>query len=281
MAGGPTLWSEERIAERIREGRGQGEYERYSPWMYVQEFSSRGTQTRIPGVKVRRVIHTFSYLERAFYLLAEFHPGFLDYREQFPMDRAVTTAAAKALRIKHPQYPKTRNPVVMTLDAVVAMKGPNGDEHLAAFDVKPARMLEKPRVLEKLSLHKAYCAHVGIAHYIFTERSCSKAKVRNIDWIRMSLPKDGEVESVEGLFATHPAMMLQRLAACRRAPVMTNFCAKYDAEHALPRGTGLRVMKQLLWNRQATTDLSSDRIELALVRAGSPSDVASFGGRLQ
>lgn len=281
MAGGPQIWTEELIAERASHGRGQGEYERYSPWMFVQEFSSRGTQTRIPSVKLRRTIHTFSYLERAAFLLAEFHPEFLDYREQYAMDRGITTSAARALRIRHPRYPKTRNPIVMTLDAVVAMRAPDGTEHLAGLDVKPARLLEKSRVLEKLSLHKAYCAHVGMQHFVFTEQSFSKARVRNIDWIRMSLFKDGELETVEGMFTTHPVSMLKRLAACKRAPIMNQFCTKYDIEHGLPRGTGLRIMKQLLWSRRAFTDMNAERIELALVRAGSPSEVAPFGGRQQ
>lgn len=281
MPGGPHIWTEELIAERASKGRGRGEYERYSPWMFVQEFSSRGTQTRIPSVKLRRTIHTFSYLERAAFLIAEFHPGFLDYREQFPMDRSITTSAAKKLRIKHPRYPKTRNPIVMTLDAVVVMHAPDGTEQMAGIDVKPARMLQEPRTLEKLSLHRAYCAHVGIQHIVFSEENFTKARVRNIDWIRMSLPRDGELETVEGMFTTHPEQMLARLAQYKRAPVLNEFCKKYDVEYGLPRGTGLRVMKQLLWSRRAATDMNAERIELALVRAGSPSEVAPFGARLQ
>lgn len=261
---GPTIWSEDLIEERLRMGRGQGEGPGYQPWLYVQEFSSRGTQTRIPGLKVRRTHHTFSYLERAFFLIAEFQPEFVDLREQFPMDRGVTLGAAKALGIRHPRYPKTQSPLVMTLDAVVTTREPSGGVRLAAWDVKPARMLRKPRVLEKLSLHKAYCAHVGIQHSLFTEQSYSRQMVRNIDWIRMGISRDEDVGCDD--LGVHPQQMLERLAACRRAPVMTEFCASYDKACSLEPGTGLRVMKGLLWNHQAVTDLCADRIELALVR---------------
>ena len=65
---------------------------RYLPWLYVQEFSSKGTQTRIPGVKVRRTVHTFSYLERALFLYLEFQDNFLGFHEQSPMDRRITLA---------------------------------------------------------------------------------------------------------------------------------------------------------------------------------------------
>lgn len=275
---GPKVWSEELIAERIKNGRGQGSYRSYQPWMYVQEFSSRGTQTRIPGVKVARTVHTFSYLERALFLLAEFQRGFVDFREQFPMDRAVTLGAAKTLGIKHPVYPKTRNPVVMTMDAVVTMSGKGGEQSVAGWDVKPARMLEKARVLEKLSIHKAYCAHAGIPHYVFTEQSYSRQMVRNIDWIRMAIPKDRGSDTVDDMFSKHPAQMLERLSSCKKAPVLTEFCAQYDAAHALPRGTGLSIMKQLLWDHSAVTDLSADRIELARVRVADPGSPMDLGG---
>jgi len=115
---GPKVWTEELIAERVKAGRGSGSGADYSPWLYVQEFSSRGTQTRIPSFKLKRTIHTFSYLERALFLWQEFQPDFNGWNEQRPMDRSLTLGYAKQLRIPHPRYPKSRIPVVMTLDAI-------------------------------------------------------------------------------------------------------------------------------------------------------------------
>lgn len=279
---GPQKWTEELIAQRVKDGRGQGVGVRYLPWLYVQEFSSKGTQTRIPGAKVRRTVHTFSYLERALFLYLEFQENFLGFDEQWPMDRGVTLGAASTLRIRHPRYPKTAIPVVMTLDGVAHMRDEDGQVRLAGWDVKPARQLLKKRVAEKLSLHKAFCAHVGMPHYVFTENSVSRNVIRNIDWIRMSQPKAGEVESVAGLFTSHPLEMLEQLTACRTRPAITHFCAQYDAANYLERGTGLRIIKFLLWHRRVEVNLEAKWIErepiprpLSTTRAAAPSRKAA------
>ena len=60
MGTGPKRWTEELITRRFREGRGRGDQAAYTPWLYVQEFSSSGTQTRIPSLVIDRTIHTFS-----------------------------------------------------------------------------------------------------------------------------------------------------------------------------------------------------------------------------
>ena len=257
----PKRWTEELIAERVKAGRGMGEGEHYSPWLFVQEFSSRGTQTRIPCMKFNRTIHTFSYLERALFLWTEFQPNFLGYKEQFAQDRGITLGAAKTLGIRHPRYPRTGVPVVMTIDAVVTIRGQDGDDLLAGWDVKPARQLLKPRVLEKLSLHKAYSANVGMPHYLFTENSIHRNTIRNIDWIRMALRKEGELEMAAGLFTWRQDAMLEQLAACRTAPSISQFCAVYDAANGLERGTGLRLMKLLLWSHRLQVNLKSQWIE--------------------
>lgn len=266
---GPKKWTENLILSRIKEGRGRGVGDQYSPWLYVQEFSSRGTQTRIHGVKLRRTVHTFSYLERAMFLIAEFQPMFLDYQEQFAMDRRVTLGAAGALGVRHPNYPGTRVPVVMTLDAIVTTKDRHGQSLIAAWDAKPVARLVDARVVEKLAIHRTYCAEAGIPHYLFTDRSYSRTVVKNIDWIRMSLPRDGEEARVPGIFTWHPEQMLEQLRASKRSPVLQTFCAAYDATHRLERGTGLRIIKQLMWTHRVTADMNAKHIEQSLVHAST------------
>jgi len=259
---GPKKWTEELIADRVKAGRGRGTGKNYSPWLTVQEFSSRGTQTRVPSPKLKRTVHTFSYMERSLFLVTEFLPAFVDFQEQYPLDRSITLGAARVLDIQHPRYPRTATPLVMTMDALVTLRGPDGHEQLAGWDVKPARHLLNPRVLAKLSLHRAFCNHIGIPHHLFTEASIPRDVVRNIDWIRMALPKDGELEVVQGLFTVHPAQLLSELAACRTRPTISHFCSQYDKAHKLPLGTGLRVFKLLLWEHRIGVDFSARRIEL-------------------
>lgn len=258
---GPKVWTEELIAERVKAGRGSGTGVNFSPWLYVQEFSSRGTQTRVPGFKVKRTVHTFSYLERALFLWKEFQPDFHDWNEQRPMERSLTLGYAKQLRIPHPRYPTSRIPVVMTLDAIGSTVDADGVVHMTGWDVKPLRKLRDKRVLAKLSLHRAYCAHVGIPHHLFTETSLEPYVARNIDWIRSALPKDGEIEAVPGLFTWHLDQMQEDLAACRTRPSISHFCERYDIGNKVEPGTGLRIFKMLLWEHRVTVEMSLKWIE--------------------
>lgn len=258
---GPQNWTEELVQQRLKDGRGTGAREGFSPWLKVQEFSSRGNQTRIPSLKLKRTIHTFSYLERALYLVKEFEANFWDFNEQRAMDRAVTLGYAKALGINHPRYPRTKVPIVMTLDAVTTEIDPDGVISVSAWDVKPLRHLSNPRVLAKLSLHKAYCAHVGMPHYIFTEASVPRNVVRNIDYLRMSLPRDGEIEVTPGLLTWRQDEFLEDLFKCRTRPAITHFCSQYDQANKVEPGTGLRLFKILAWQRRLHVNLEAKWLE--------------------
>ena len=262
MGTGPKRWTEELITRRFGEGRGRGDQAAYTPWLYVQEFSSSGTQTRIPSLVIDRTIHTFSYIERALYLMHEFEPGLVDYREQYPMDRRVTLGAAQALGIRHPLYPITRLPVVMSIDAVVTRRRADGSLEVSAWDAKPHAELENKRVLEKLSLHRAYCAHHRLAHNVFTEKSVSKQRIRNIEWLRGALPKVGEVETVPGLFEAHRASMLRALTTATFKTTVRRFCDDFDHAHGFPAGTALRLFKVLAWERVIVLNLDVDEVEL-------------------
>lgn len=262
MGTGPKRWTEELIARRFREDRGRGNQAAYTPWLYVQEFSSSGTQTRIPSLVIDRTIHTFSYIEKAMYLVHEFEPGLEDYREQFPMDRRVTLGAAQVLGIRHPLYPITRVPVVMTIDAVVTRRRFDGSLEVSAWDAKPEAELQNKRVLEKMSLHRAYCAHVGVKHHVFTERSVSKQRVRNIEWLRGAVPKLGEVETVPGLFDEHRVSLLCALSRTASRITVRRFCGDFDCVHGFPAGTALRLFKILAWERVIPLNLEAEEVEL-------------------
>lgn len=146
MSAGPKIWTEDVIAERFELGYGQGLGPNYRPWVRVQEFSSRGTQTRVPCPLVNRTIHTFSYLERHMFQFLEFcgvpivpdgalgeaslydperdlwssdESQLADYREQFPLDRRVTVPAARRRGFRVPRYLTTGVPMVMYLDAML------------------------------------------------------------------------------------------------------------------------------------------------------------------
>lgn len=82
---------EEKITRYIKEGRGQGELDKYIPWLKVQEFSSRGNVTRSAGGwKTKRHHEFFSNLERSYFFLLDWSEDVIDIREQFPLERKQT-----------------------------------------------------------------------------------------------------------------------------------------------------------------------------------------------
>lgn len=266
---GPKKWTEELIAERQKAGRGQGVGRDYTPWLTVQEVSSRGVKSRIPSVKLGRTVHVLSYLERALFLLCEFQQNFFDFNEQLPIPREVTLGAASALRIRHPRYPKTGVPVVMTLDAVLTTTNEHGELHKVAWDVKPHRSLETPRVLSKLSLHRAYCKHIGIEHRLFTEQSASKSVIHNIDLVRGSLPRAGEVISQADLFSTYLELLVDEMHSSRVKPPVVDFCRSFDRRRNLEPGSGLRLFYIAVWQRRVSVDMNAERLEREPIPTGN------------
>lgn len=251
-------WTEAYIAQRVREGRGLGEGSEYDPWIRVQEFSSRGTQSRIPSPLLGRGVHTMSYIERRLFLLHESLRGLLDYREQFPIPREVSLAAAKTLGIRHPLYPHTSIPLVMTFDALVWREQADGSSAACAWDAKKHADLSKPRTRDKLAIHRGAAVIMGIEHKVFTEMSVSGALIRNIEWLRHSRARQGETLAELANHEFHKAMVLVDLHERRpRATIMT-YCHEYDRKGRHAPGTALRAVKQLIYERQLKVDLESE-----------------------
>ncbi len=262
MPAGPRRWTEEIVQRRWIEGRGQGDEDAYTPWQYVQEFSSRGTQTRVPMLTQARTVHTFSYGERGIALFIEFYQRPHCYREQFAMNREITMGAAKALGIRYPRYPHTKVAVVMTLDAVVQRRRNDRATGIVVYDFKRTAELSNRRSMEKLSLHKMYCAWRGWPHHIVTEQTLPKILVRNLDWLRSGPRRQLELDDVEGLFTTFPQLMQQELFQRRPKQPVNVYCAAFDKSHQLPPGTGLRLYKILVWDRNISPDLTKGALEL-------------------
>ena len=77
MNGGHAVASKRKVFTRstfakwIKEGRGNGEYADYKPWLTVRDLPSLGRVHRVFGHKSRRTQHLLSDLELAAFLLLE------------------------------------------------------------------------------------------------------------------------------------------------------------------------------------------------------------------
>ena len=278
----------------LSEGRGQGVLATYMPWLRVSrgDFSSSGVSSIVPDPLVsHRPHHTFSRGETALLLrLLYSHP--FDVREQFPLARFPeehpllrcglplsvtdtlrlalcrgTVALAAALGIRHPRYPQSRTPFVMTTDFLVTTIGIDDKPQLTAFSYKPRRKLVGgPRVLELLELERRAWAELGVAWRLVTEEHLNVSVSENLLWAHRYC---AEVEP----WAPNPVPLRPRF-------LEQITCGQWDipVRDALRRIAGLlrwpfelavALFRHCLWRREIIVDLET-RIELPRVLSQPP-----------
>jgi len=179
MAKHKRIWNQCVHEKYLREGRGCGWGTDYSPWIHVQDFSSRGVISRVKGRTTGRVHHLLSNNELAYFYILDWSESVTDIREQYPLSdlkRAVKIAAHAG--IKYPTDIVSGYPYVMTCDFMITTK----DGHKART-VKQSSELSNPRVLEKLEIERRYWLEQGIDWKIVTENEISYRKAKNIEWL--------------------------------------------------------------------------------------------------
>jgi hypothetical protein len=211
--------------------------------------------------KVDQVVHVHSNIELALLRLAEYAKNFYGVCDQCPLPRDVTLGAAESLGVRHPTYSVSHAPVVMTFDFVFDTVSPDGEIIRTPWDVKREADLKTPRTLEKLSIHRVAAAHLGWAPArIFTELSAPKQVVRNVEWIRATLPLEGEPDYVHQLYETEQDAVLNDILRCGPRHSIAGFCQDYDARKGFEHGTALRVVGWLLWAHRLPIDLRAPNI---------------------
>ncbi|WP_158239248.1 TnsA endonuclease N-terminal domain-containing protein [Uliginosibacterium sp. TH139] len=248
-------WSEAKIAQLEREGRGKGAGAEYKPWVQVNDFSSRGYSRRVFSQKTGRVHHLLSEVEWQLFLLLEFSPAVLDIREQYPLKREQTLSIATELGIRHPTYPGTSVSTVMTCDFLVILQE-HGEQVVRAFSCKRENGVDGERDVEKLEIERSYFSGRDVPHHLVFDSSLPKNKIDNVYWCRGASINDDDTYEYDGAFAEHRQRLINELS---RKPVgsLTQFCDNYDRLTGVKPGTGLRVVRALLWNRELLTDLNT------------------------
>src|SRR5258707_8620804 len=141
----------------------------YHPFFQVRDVPSKGRSAMAKGQKTERTHHFVSDLEYQYFILAEFAPSVFDILEQYPLlPREETISIAKELGIKHPCYPGSNTPIVMTTDMVLCT-GSDGSEELEPLSIKYASALRSAgsedkkyiRTIEKLQIEKRYWMRRG------------------------------------------------------------------------------------------------------------------------
>lgn len=246
--------SASKIERKIKEGDGQGRGIDYKPWCVIQDVPSQGLVTRIKGWKTGRVHHLLSQLELHYFCLLEWSSSVQDIREQYPLQPLdETIAIAQGCGIKHPIHPQTKEPIVMTTDFVITVKGGMATLEQART-VKPAGELQRMRVLEKLEIERRYWAVRGIDWGIVTERELPQPWAKNTAQLhgyltladRLSLKEEELMPIVEHL------SQLVKVNGCPLRVVT----AECDSQLGLVPGTSLTLAYHLLATKRWTVDMN-------------------------
>lgn len=197
------------IDRKIKLGRGEGVRESYLPWIKIWDIKSRGVSHLVPGVKFHRTHHLLSNAERDYLMILEQDPSIIDIREQFPLlTQSDTQAIASSLNYRHPVYPGTQVPVVMTTDFLITFIDSAGKESLAARSVKyrkefeDASVKEQNRIAEKLEIEEKYWAMRKVEWKLVLHENLPQFKMANLGVLRTyafihpSLPTDKNINNL-------------------------------------------------------------------------------------
>ncbi|SDU19744.1 TnsA endonuclease N-terminal domain-containing protein [Pseudomonas orientalis] len=260
------LMTQRKIDRKIKSGRGSGVRESYEPWIKIWDMQSRGVSHLVPGVKFHRSHHLLSNAERDYHLILEQDPSIIDVREQFPLlTQAETQAIASSLNFRHPVYPGTQIPVVMTTDFLITFIDSEGEERLAARSVKyrkefeEAGIRERNRMAEKLEIEAKYWAMRKVEWKLVFHENLSKIKIKNLTILRSyahihpSLPTDKNVNS-----------LLEYIAECATDQLpLKALLEKASRSIFIEYMNVKRLFHLLLWTGRLKTDLTNSLISLS------------------
>jgi hypothetical protein len=254
--------TEEIIAAWQKEGRGKGEGSKYKPWLEVFDFSSLGRVERTESAKFGRTIHLMSDVERDTFYAAEWSDRVIDLREEYPLDRTLTLEIAAALNIRHPYYPGTNVPTVMTVDFFCTVVT-NGAINFEAIECKRTEGAEDARSIEKLQIARTYFAGMDVPYRLVFQSRLPTTKISNIEWMRGGLIKSGEKERYPGYFREKSLIMARELSQSTRNVPLNEYCANFEVRHGMSQADGLRVAKLLMYERTLLCDLANPDLPTA------------------
>ena len=247
--------SEAKIAEMYKEGRGQGQGQSYLPWLRICDLSSKGRSHRPTGRKTKREHHLLSDVEHARFIGLEWAREVVDINEQFPLDRQLTMGVAKNLRLRHPCYPGTHIPTVMTVDFMATIVR-DGTPQWEAFDTKEEKDVENENVIEKLEIVREVLSLMECKHHLVIDSNIPKTEITNIEWFLLKLPPDDELARDSAYWTPLKVELTEMIRSCRERLTLAQLCARFDGRVFREPGMGLKVAKLLMYERVLKAPLS-------------------------
>lgn len=238
------------IEKRIKEGRGSGRGNAYSPWLTIQDVPSNGRASRIDGWKSARAHHVMSDLERDYLYILDWSDQVTDIREQFPLlPIEETQDIAEELGFPHPTDPKTKEPIVMTSDFLVNL----GNVEMA-IAIKPASDLEDKRTVEKLEIERRYWQKRNVDWGLVTDLDLPDTIIRNIEWFYKEYHNADVDELGSFVVMNIEKIVYENLA--KQSMLLAKATSHCDKKLGLEAGTSLSMIKHFLARKYWTVDMN-------------------------
>jgi hypothetical protein len=241
------------------QGLGQGEGNVYKPWIDVRSFSSKGRSSRAPGITTGRTHHVFSDNEDNFCLMADFAKNIVAIYEQFPLlPEEHTQRIATCLGIRHPRYPNSKTPLVMTTDFFLTRTNNQGKHSPLAVSVKSANDLRgahRARTLAKLEIERRYWSMRNVPWLLITDEDINETLIANLDWlnyvvVESSLPPPLLSQLIPAFLSTFRAVANKRLPLAEMVKSSAVSLGGINEEFAY------QLFRHAVWHHLIEVDLS-------------------------
>ncbi len=240
------IWNASVYDDYVRKGRGRGDGSGYAPWIYIQDFASRGVVSRVKGRTTGRVHHLMSNNELAYFYILDWSDNVTDIREQYPLldlDCAIKVAGQAGIR--YPVDKVSGYPYVLTCDFMIMTSG-----GFKARTIKQTAELSNSRTLEKLEIERRYWMTQGVDWKIVTEREIPFQKAKNIEWMYTT---DQKSYTPSHSF-TQAQETLQQLLQSDNCSILDAMLIVEKA-YSLHSGMGIQLFKRLVLDRAIEINL--------------------------
>jgi hypothetical protein len=254
--------SPENVLSWIANGDGQGELKNYKPFLHVRDVPSQGRSAIDLGLKTMRSHYYLSDLEYASHVLAEYATNVVDIREQFALlPWEETQQIAQELGIRHPTYPGTSTPIVVTTDIVLTMSDSSKFPYIA-LSVKMSDELDiknksAKRTLEKLLIEKKYWERKSIPWILCTEKNIPIIRAYNLDFFRNTLQRY-ELDYLNQLL---PDFVNKFCETWSPNLSLTELLAKLGKIFSISKDKAFVLLGRAIWSRLIPVDLDSVMFE--------------------
>lgn len=247
----------------ILNGDGQGKSVDYKPFFHVRDVPSLGRSAIDLGLKTGRNHHYLSDIEYAYHVLAEYSIHVTDIREQFallPWDE--TQQIAEELGIRHPCYPGTTTPIVITTDIVLTTQV--AENQTIALSIKLSDEIElgnpkAQRTLEKLLIEKTYWERRSIPWLLCTEKQLPANRAYNLDFFRNTMQRR-ELDFLNPLQQEFAAQICQMWEPNLS---LLALLIRLETKFKVTKDEAFTLLGRAVWLRLIPVDLDRERFDHA------------------